>query len=105
MSRGAGAARHEGKSPGPRRTNPIPADPDGRARVNIEVVSEHYSGASIAAKAAAGFSIHSSGSGGSASGGRPAAKIAAAFLGSAAGSGSRSGGGRGGGRAKGTIEL
>ena len=80
-------------------------DPDGRGgRVNIEVVSEHYSDASIAAKAAAGFSIHSSGSGGSGSGGRTAAKIAAA-LGSAAGSGSRSGGGRGGGRAKGTIEL
>ena len=80
-------------------------DPDGRTgRVNIEVVSEHYSDASIAAKAAAGFSIHSSGSGGSGSGGRTAAKIAAA-LGSAAGSGSRSGGGRGGGRAKGTIEL
>ena len=80
-------------------------DPDGRGgRVNIEVVSEHYSGASIAAKAAAGFSIHSSGSGGSGSGGRTAAKIAAA-LGSAAGSGSRSGGGRGGGRAKGSIDL
>ncbi|MDE0354720.1 MAG: hypothetical protein OXU64_03085 [Gemmatimonadota bacterium] len=96
-------------------------DPDGRAgRVNIEVVSEHYSGASIAAKAAAGFSIHSAGSGGSAQGGgsttgtrvsggtagggRTAAKIAAA-LGSAAGSGSRSGGGRGGGRARGSIEL
>ena len=77
-------------------------DPDGRGgRVNIEVISEHYSDA---AKAAAGFSIHSSGSGGSGSGGRTAAKIAAA-LGSAAGSGSRSGGGRGGGRAKGSIEL
>ena len=80
-------------------------DPEGRGgRVNVEVVSEHYSGASIAAKAAAGFAIHSSGSAGSGSGGRTAAKIAAA-LGSAAGSGSRSGGGRGGGRARGTIEL
>ena len=80
-------------------------NPDGRGgRVNIEVVSEHYSGASIAAKAAAGFSIHSAGGGGSGSGGRTAAKIAAA-LGSAAGGGSRSGGGRGGGRTKGSIEL
>ena len=80
-------------------------DPDGRTgRVNIEVVSEHYSDATIAAKAAAGFSIHSVGGGGSGSGGRTAAKIAAA-LGSAAGSGSQSGGGRGGGRTKGTIEL
>ena len=95
-------------------------DPEGRTgRVNVEVVSEHYSDASIAAKAAAGFSIHSAGtagsgsggsstgtriSGGTASGGRTAAKIAAA-LGSAAGAGSRSGGGRGGGRAKGSIEL
>lgn len=90
-------------------------DPEGRGgRVNVEVVSEHYSDASIAAKAAAGFSIHSAASGGSstgtrvsggtASGGRIAAKIAAA-LGSAAGSGSRSGGGRGGGRARGSIEL
>ena len=96
-------------------------DPDGRTgRANVEVVSEHYSGASIAAKAAAGFSIHSTGSsgaarggasstgtrvsGGTASGGRTAAKIAAA-LGSAAGSGSRGGGGRGGGRARGSIDL
>ena len=80
-------------------------DPEGRGgRVNIEVVSEHYSGASIAAKAAAGFAIHSSGSAGSGSGGRVAAKIAA-VLGSAAGSGSRGGGGRGGGRARGSIEL
>lgn len=81
-------------------------DPDGRGgRVNVEVVSEHYSDASIAAKAAAGFSIHSAANGGgTAAGGRTAAKIAAA-LGSAAGSGSRSGGGRGGGRAKGSIEL
>ena len=80
-------------------------DPDGRTgRVNVEVVSEHYSDASIAAKTAAGFSIHAAATGGSASGGRTAAKIAAA-LGSAAGSGSRSGGGRGGGRAKGSIEL
>ena len=96
-------------------------DPEGRGgRVNVEVVSEHYSEASIAAKAAAGFSIHSAGSGGSAqgggsstgtrvsggtaSGGRVAAKIAGA-LGSAAGSGSRSGGGRGGGRTRGSIEL
>ena len=95
-------------------------DPDGRTgRVNVEVVSEHYSGASIAAKSAAGFSLHSTGgggastgssssgarvSGGKAGGGRTAAKIAAA-LGSAAGSGSRSGGGRGGGRAKGSIDL
>ena len=91
-------------------------DPDGRGgRVNVEVVSEHYSDASIAAKAAAGFSIHSAAngggsttgtkiSGGTAGGGRVAAKIAA-VLGSAAGSGSRSGGGRGGGRAKGSIEL
>lgn len=81
-------------------------DPDGRGgRVNVEVVSEHYSDASIAAKAAAGFSIHSAGPGGGGSGGgRVAAKIAA-VLGSAAGSGSRSGGGRGGGRSKGSIEL
>ena len=56
-------------------------DPEARGgRVNVEVVSEHYSEASIAAK------------------------IAAA-LGRAAGSGSRSGGGRGGGRTKGSIEL
>ena len=80
-------------------------DQDGQlARVNVEVVSEHYSEASIAAKGAAGFSIHSGGSGGNASGGRTAAKIASA-LGSAAGSGSRGGGGRGGGRSKGSIDL
>ena len=80
-------------------------DPDGRGgRVNVEVVSEHYSGRSIATKAAAGFSIHSAGGGGTASGGRTAAKIAAA-LGNAAGSGSRSGGARGGGRVKSSIEL
>ena len=37
-------------------------DPDGRAgRVNIEVVSEHYSDASIAAKAAAGSGSRSGG--------------------------------------------
>ena len=82
-------------------------DEEGRTgRVNVEVVSEHYSKGSIAAKGAAGFSMHSAGggSGGSSSGGRVAAKIAAA-LGQAAGSGSRSGGGRGGGRAKGSIDL
>ncbi len=80
-------------------------DEDGRTgRVNVEVVSEHYSGATITAKAAAGFSIHSAGGGGTASGGRTAAKIASA-LGSAAGSGSRSGGGRGGGRSQGSIDL
>ena len=89
-------------------------DPEGRGGgVNVEVVSEHYSDASNAAKAA-GFSIHSAASGGSstgtrvsggtASGSRVAAKIAAA-LGCAAGPGSRSGGGRGSGRAKGSIEL
>ena len=78
-------------------------DEEGRTgRVNVEVVSEHYSKGSIAAKGAAGFSMHSAGSGGS--GGRVAAKIAGA-LGKAAGSGSRSGGGRGGGRAKGSIDL
>ena len=75
-------------------------DPERRGgHVNIEFVSEHYSDASIAAKTAAGLSIHSTGAAGSGSGGRMAAALC-----SAAGSGSRSGGGRGGGRAKVSIE-
>lgn len=78
-------------------------DQDGQlARVNIEVVSEHYSEASIAAKGNAGFAVHAAG--GSKSGGRVAARIAA-VLGSAGGGGSRSGGSRGGGRAGGSIDL
>ena len=77
-------------------------DAEGRTgRVNIEVVSEHYSNSAIAAKADAGFAVHSGGAG---AGGRVAAKIASA-LGSAAGSGSRGGGGRGRGRATGSIDL
>ena len=79
-------------------------DIEGRGgRVSIEVVSEHYSAESIAAKAAAGFSLHSAG-GGAKANGRVLAKIAAA-LGSASGSGSRSGGGGGRGRASGSIDL
>ena len=81
-------------------------------RVNIEVASDHYSERTIAAKAAAGFSVHAvtggrgggGGKGGTRSAGRLLARIANA-LGRAAGSGSRSGGARHRGRAGGSIEL
>ena len=68
-------------------------DVEGQSgRVNVEVATEHYSGKSIAAKAAAGFAVHGSS-------GRAAARIARS-LGQDEG-----GGGGGGGRDKASIEL
>ena len=70
-------------------------DVEGRSgRVNVEIATEHYSGKSIAAKAAAGFAVHGSN-------GRAAARVARS-LGQDS---SSSGGGSGGGRDKGSIEL
>lgn len=85
------------------------SDMEGRSgRVNVEVATEHYSGKSIAAKAAAGFAVHGSNE-------RAAARVAQATGGGrAAGRVARSlgldhgggGGGGGGGRQdKGSIEL
>ena len=63
------------------------ADGVTRGHVNIEVVSEHYRGGGLAAKAAAGFQMHGNGSA------RSGALIKAA--GKAAGSGGSRGGGGG----------
>ena len=64
------------------------SDSEGRSgRVNVEVVTEHYSAKSIAAKVAAGFAMH---------GGRVARSL---------GQDQGGGGGGGGGRDKGSIEL
>ena len=69
------------------------SDSEGRSgRVNVEVATEHYSGKSIAAKAAAGFAVHGSTA-------RATARVARS-LGQDQG-----GGGGGGGRDKGSIEL
>ena len=69
-------------------------DIEGRSgRVNVEVATEHYSAKSIAAKAAAGFTVHGSN-------GRAAARIARSL-----GQDEGGGDGGGGGRDKGSIEL
>ena len=71
------------------------SDMEGRTgRVNVEIATEHYSAKSIAAKAAAGFTVHGSG-------GRASAKVARS-LGQDRGGG---GGGGSGGRDQGSIEL
>ena len=75
-------------------------EPDGltRGHVNIEVVSENYRAADIAAKAAAGFQMHGNGS--------PRAQSLIDNAGQLVSSASRNGGGGGGSdRGKGSIEL
>ena len=70
------------------------SDIEGRSgRVNVEVATEHYSGKSIAAKAASGFAVHGSN-------GRAAARVARSL-----GQDSGASGGRGGGRDPASIEL
>ena len=73
------------------------SDIEGRTgRVNVEIATEHYSAKSIAAKAAAGFSVHGSN-------GRAAVKVARSL--GRGGDGGGSGGGAGGSRDQGSIEL
>ena len=73
------------------------SDIEGRSgRVNVEIATEHYSAKSIAAKAAAGFSVHGSN-------GRAAVKVARSL--GRGGDGGGSGGGAGGSRDQGSIEL
>ena len=78
------------------------SDIEGRTgRVNVEIATEHYSGKSIAAKAAAGFAVHGSN-------GRATARVGRVTGGGSRlrGPGEDGGGGRGGGeRDKGSIEL
>ena len=73
------------------------SDIEGRSgRVNVEIATEHYSAKSIAAKAAAGFSVHGSN-------GRAAVKVARSL--GRGGDGGGTGGGAVGSRDQGSIEL
>ncbi len=75
-------------------------EPDGPAvgRVNIEITTEHYSTAAIAAKSAAGFSLFPSGA-------KAGRHLAGALGGLSSQTGDASGGGRRGGIEDGLLDL